>query len=98
MAQDLSAKKSDYVSASVAFAADLLALARRAEELAAYQSANGFQSGGAAPVTDADCVGGNAHMTAVLVNAVVTIAGQLGGAVTSGMRTTMRQASTRPTP
>lgn len=75
----------------------MLDLARRAEELALYQTANGFQSGGAAAITDADCVGANSHLTAALVNSVVTVAGQVGTAVTSAMRVTMRQASPKPT-
>lgn len=97
MAQDLAAKKTDYISATVAFAEALLALTRTGEELAAYQSANGFQSGGGAPIVDADCVGTNGHLTAATVNAVVTIAGQLGTAVTTAMRNTMRLAERQPT-
>ncbi len=98
MAADLSSKKSDYISQTITFAEQLLALTRTAEELALYQSANGLQSGGAAAVVDADCIGDNKHVTAATVNAVVTIAGQLGTAVTTAMRNTMRQASRKPTP
>lgn len=97
MPQDLTSKKSDYCSAVAAFAEALLDLTRRGEELSLYQSANGFQSGGAAAIVDADCVGGNSHLTAASVNAVVTVAGQLGGAVTTAMRITMRQTSPKPT-
>jgi hypothetical protein len=95
---DLAAKKSDYISAALSFAEQLLALTRTGEELALYQTANALQSGGASALVDADCTGTNAHVTAATVNAVVTIAGQLGGAVTTAMRNTMRQASHKPTP
>lgn len=95
---DLASKKSNYISATLDFAEALLALTRTGEELALYQSANGLQAGGANAVIDADCVGTNSHVTAANVNAVVTIAGQLGGAVTTAMRNTMRQASHKPTP
>lgn len=91
-------KKTDYISSALTFAEQLLALTRTAEELALYQSANGFQAGGANALVDADAVGTNGHVTAATVNAVVTIAGQLGTAVTTAMRNTMRQASHRPTP
>lgn len=97
MAADLSAKKSDYISSVVTFAEALLALTRAGEELAAYQGANGFQAAGPSAVVDADCIGSNSHMSAATVNAVVTIAGQLGGAVTTAMRNTMRQANRKPT-
>lgn len=97
MALDLSAKKSNFISSAVDFSEALLALTRSGEELAAYQAANGFQSGGANAVVDADCVGNNAHLTAATVNAVVTIAGQLGTSVTTAMRNTMRQTDRLPT-
>ena len=98
MAQSLVDKKTDYISAAVSFAEQLLALTRTGEELALYQSANGLQSGGASAITDADCVGTNVYLTAATVNAVVTIAGQLGTSVTTAMRNTMRLASHKPTP
>lgn len=98
MPADLTAKKSDYVSAALTFAEQLLALTRTGEELALYQSANGLQAGGSTALVDADCTGTNSHVTASTVNAVVTIAGQLGGAVSTAMRNTLRQASHKPTP
>lgn len=96
MPLDLSAKKSDYISAAISFAERLLDLTKDGEELAAYQTANGFQSGGSAVLVDNDIVGANTHVTAADVNAVVTIAGQLGTAVTAAMRNTMRKASRQP--
>lgn len=98
MPQDLAAKKSDYLSSVVSFAEQLLALTRTGEELALYQSANAYQSGGASAIVDADCIGSNSHLTAAITNAVVTIAGQLGSAVTSTMRNTMRTAGRKPQP
>jgi len=98
MPLDLSSKKSNYISQTITFAEQLLALTRTGEELALYQAANGFQSGGGAEVTDTDCIGENSHVNKATVNAVVTIAGQLGSAVTTAMRNTMRQASKKPTP
>lgn len=97
-AVNLEPKKSDYLSATVAFAERLLALTREGEELAAYGTANQFQSGGTNAIVDADAVGGNSHLDAATVNAVVTIAGQLGGAVTVTMRNTLRRASLKPIP
>lgn len=96
MALDLSAKKSDYSSAAISFAERLLDLTREGEELAAYQSANGFQSGGAAALVDNDMTGTNAYITAADINSVVTIAGQLGTSVTTAMRNTMRKVSRKP--
>lgn len=95
---DLAEKKTEYISAAITFAEQLLALTREAEELALYQSANGLQSGGANAIVDGDAIGSNKHVTAATVNAVVVIAGQLGGAVSTAMRNTMRQASHKPTP
>lgn len=93
---DQTSRKLDYLSAVVSFGEDLLALTRRGEELALYQSASGFQAGGANAIVDADCVGGNMHLTAASTNAVVTIAGQLGGAVSAGMRNSLRLVSRQP--
>lgn len=93
---DLASKKSDYISNVVSFAERLLALTREGEELVLYQTANGLQTGGANAIVDADAVGTNSHVTAATVNAVATIAGQLGSAVTTAMRNTMRQASRQP--
>lgn len=98
MPVDLTTKKTEYISAAISFAEQLLALTRTGEELALYQTANGLQAGGANALTDADSLGTNAYVTAATVNAVVTIAGQLGGAVTTVMRTTLRQAGHKPTP
>ena len=98
MAINLVKKKTVYISATIDFAEKLLALTREAEELALYQSANGFQSGGSAALVDADAIDDNSYVDAATVNAVVTIAGQLGTAVTTTMRNTMRKASHRPTP
>lgn len=96
MAVNLETKKTEFISATISFAERLLDLTREGEELSAYQAANGFQSGGTAALLDADAVGSNAHVTAADVNAVVTIAGQLGSAVTVAMRNTMRKASRQP--
>lgn len=96
MAISLERKKTVYVSAAVSFAERLLALTREAEELAAYQAANAFQAGAANALVDDDMQGENTHLDAATVNAVVTIAGQLGAAVTVAMRNTMRKAGTRP--
>ncbi len=91
-------KKTEYITAAATFAAQLLVLTRTGEELAAYQLANTFQAAGVTAIADADCVDDNAYLTATIVNAVVTIAGQLGTAVTPTMRNTLRQASSKPTP
>jgi len=93
---DQSARKSDFISTCVSLSAQLLSLTRDCEETAAYRTDSEFQAGGANAIVDADCVGANAHMTAATVAAVVTIFGQLGGALTAAMRKSLRQASTKP--
>ena len=93
---NLSAKKSDYISGVGAFSTKLLALAVDADELAAFQADNGFQSGGANAIVDADAVGANAHLTAAQINAVMTVAGAFSSAMTAARRTTLRQANAKP--
>lgn len=99
----LTAKKSDYISAVVKFSQDLLELTVDADELASYQTDNGFQSGGGNAIVDADCVGpnpaspsANAHLTAAQVNAVMTVAAAVSSSMTAARRTTLRQANTKP--
>lgn len=93
---NLSGKKSDFISAVITFSQDLLALAVDADELAAYQSDNAFQSGGANAIVDADAVGANQHLTAAQVNAALTVAAAFSGAMTAARRTTLRQANRLP--
>lgn len=92
----LTAKKSDFVSAVVAFSQALLALAVDADELAAYQVDNLFQVGGANVIVDADCVGANQHLTAAQVNAALTVAAAFSTNMTTARRTTLRQANAKP--
>jgi hypothetical protein len=89
-------RKSNFISRSVTLSAELLALTRDCEEMALYRTDSAFQVGGANAIADADCVGGNAHMSATLLAAVVTIFGQLGTALTPAMRASLRQASINP--
>lgn len=93
---DFTAKKSDFLSKATTFAEQLLRITRDAEELALYQTDNAFQAGGANAIVDADATGANAHLTAAMVNAVLTVAGQLAGAMTAPRRATLRQASRLP--
>lgn len=93
---NLASKKTDFISQVVVFSQRLLALSVNADELAAFQSDNGFQSGGGNAIVDADCVGDNQHLTAAQVNAVLTVAAAFSGAMTAARRTTLRQANKLP--
>jgi uncharacterized membrane protein YgdD (TMEM256/DUF423 family) len=93
---NLQAKKSDFISAVGAFSLQLLKDAQAADELAAFQTDNTFQSGGTNAVVDADCIGANVHLTAAQVNAVMTVAAAFSGSMTAARRTTLRQANSKP--
>lgn len=93
---DQTNRKSNFISKVGDLSAQLLALTRDCEELAAYQTDSGFQIGGANAIVDADCVGDNAHMTAALIGSVVTVFGQLGTAMTAPRRASLRNASKLP--
>jgi hypothetical protein len=92
----LGAKKSDFITAVDAFSARLLALTVDADELAAFQADNAFQSGGANAIVDADCTGANAHLTAAQVNAVMTVVAAVSSSMTAARRTILRQANAKP--
>lgn len=89
-------KKSDYITAVLEFSEKLLAVAVDADELAAFQADNFFQSAAANAIVDADCTGKNEHLTAAQVNAVMTVATAFSTAMTAARRTTLRQANSRP--
>lgn len=102
---NLAAKKSDYISAVNAFSTKLLALTVDADELTAFQTDNGFGTGGTNAITDADCLGpnpnpvspgANAHLTAAQVNAVMTVVAAVSSSMTAARRTTLRQANAKP--
>lgn len=89
---DLADKKSDYASACGRFAQELLALTLQADELVKFAVDNGFRSDGANPLVDSDLVGGNKHLTAADVAAVVAAAQALRTAMTSSMMRDLRRA------
>lgn len=93
---DLSKKKSDALSALVAVSPRAMLLASQVAEFVAYVTDNGFLSGGASPIVDADCQGENAHLDAATFNAAVTAIATL--ALSTQNRTTLRKASRTPIP
>jgi hypothetical protein len=96
LAADLSNKKADYISSVLAASAALLEIAITADELSAFRTDNAFGSGGANAITDDDCVGGNGHVTAAQVEAVMQVVAAVSTAMTAARRTTLRQANAQP--
>ncbi len=64
MAQDTSAKKSNFLSAAVANAVALKAVREEARRLTEELSSDAIING----IVDGDCVGANAHLTRTVVN------------------------------
>lgn len=96
MAQSLEQKKSDYLSRVVEFSEEMMQLFQKAEELAAYRADNGFQTGGANPIAEADIVGANAHLTPVVVDEVVQVGAAFVGMMTLPRRASLRKANRMP--
>jgi hypothetical protein len=97
MAQDLTNKKKDWASQAVVYAAKAAALTRDIAELINYWNDNGFASGGANPITQADLDGPeNGHLTPALLATFVTAIGNV--ALSGGQRTTLRQVAKQVIP
>lgn len=86
---NLTAKKSDAISALVAFSIKAEGLARDIAELQSFFTDNGFLTGGGNAIVDGDCVGANAHLTATLVNSGVTAIATM--ALSTPNKTVLRQ-------
>lgn len=93
---DLTAKKSDYLSRVVQLSEELARAIQKAEEMTAYRGDNGFEVGGANAITDADCTGANAHLTAANVDAAVQVAAAIVGVMTLPRRANLRKANRGP--
>lgn len=93
---DLSDKKSDFASMAVEFAADLIKLTLRANELVEFARSNGFRPTGANAIADADLIGGNKHLTASDVNKVVQAAQSLRTGITDPVLDDLRRAARKP--
>lgn len=87
----LAQKKSDFLTALVSYSSKAEAIVRDIAELSSYFTDNGFATGGANAIADADCVSPNDHLTAALVNAAMTAIVNVN--LNAGQKTTMRQVS-----
>lgn len=90
-AQDLAAKKTDFISKLIFLSGDLLTLARRCDEAAAQYFANTFNSGGANVITQNDIVGTNIHLAVTDVTNAITAAQAMTTAMTPGTRDNLRK-------
>jgi hypothetical protein len=94
MAVSMVAKKSDAVSYLVQMAPKAEALSRDVIELLSYFTDNGFLTGGANAIVDADLVGENQHLTAAQVNAGVAAINSLK--LSTANATILRQIARTP--
>ena len=93
---DMQGKKSDTLTRLAELSAAAILLTSQITELVGFATDNGFLSGGANAITDAECVGANAHLDAASFNAGVTALGSVN--LSTGNRTTLRKASRTPVP
>lgn len=90
--QDLSGKKSDFIGSLVELAGDIMAVAKRCDEAAAFYFANTFNTGGANVITQNDISGANAHLTVTDVTNMITAAQAITTATPQGTRDNIRKA------
>jgi len=69
---DLSMKKSDFISRVVFEAGAIIDQMNRFAALQAEYTNNGYFDTPGAAITDEDCVGANAHMSAELITSVIS--------------------------
>lgn len=93
MAQDFTAKKQAALNALLNFSQNSLPVALQLAEFVSEMTDSGFLTGGANPITDADCQSRpvTAHLTAALVNTAVTALGTI--TLSTANKTILRQAS-----
>lgn len=96
MAQDLSAKKSNFASEAVGLAAQILQVARLCDELDAAFFANAFNTGAANQFVQNDFTGGNAHLTPTILTNVLSAVEAIKTAASQGVRDNLRQALVDP--
>lgn len=72
-------------------ASTLLSLAEQIDDLNACYSVHGFNTGGANAYVDADFDVTNTHLTAAIVADVMFALGTVDGAVTAGIRNSLRE-------
>jgi len=91
VALDFTLKKANALQQLVAFSGKGLTMAEAVQEFVAQLTDGGFLTGGANPITDADCLLSptTSHLTAALVNSLVTAINNLS--LTAAQKTTVRQ-------
>ena len=83
--------KQDFANQMIAAARALLNLADDLDNLNASFSVHGFNSGGANAFTDGDFAVNNQHLTAAFVNDAMFAIGTIDGALTTGIRNSLRE-------
>jgi hypothetical protein len=93
MAQDLSLKKANALNALVAFCQPTIGRTAAIAEFVKELTDSGLLTGGANPITDADCAlsPATAHLTAALVNSATAALGSVS--LSTANATTLRQAA-----
>lgn len=92
MAQDFTAKKLDFARHISDISRDILLISQKIDELSLYYSNNGFDSGGAHPIIDADLTGDLNYLTAANIAGVISAMATIQTALTAGVKTNLRQA------
>lgn len=88
---DYTQSKQTFADQMQAVAKSLLTLAEQVDDLNACYSVHGFNSGGANAYTDADFSTANTHLTAAIVGDVMFALGTVDGALTTGIRNSLRE-------
>lgn len=92
MPVDMTLKKANALRALMSFADDTLPMALAIQEFVSQMTDSGFLTGGANPITDADCwsAPATAHLTASVVNSAVTALATV--TLSNPNKTVLRQA------
>lgn len=85
-------KKKDLLNALVSYADKGAAMTREVQELIDYFTDNGFATGGANAIVDADCTDSNSHLSQQLVNDAIVALGNVN--LTPAQKTTLRKVAT----
>lgn len=93
---NLTKKKSDVLSKLVQITPQAMAIAAQLQELVDYCTDNGFKTGQANAIADADCVGENDHLDAAVFNAALNALNTL--TLNNASKTALRKATRTPIP
>lgn len=88
---DYSQSKQTFADQMQAVAKSLLLLAEQIDDLNASFSVHGFNSGGPHEYVDGDFTTANQHLTAAIVDDVMFALGTVDGALTTGIRNSLRE-------